>query len=174
MPRSTLRRARPLGHARCMGPRSVAPNSDSRSYTHPLLSYNEYKQPLHDFAEVPKGLGASVGFINLGSPMGLLSSKSSAQQTALQRRATPGPAQIPNDRPEERSSLRPEGLVKEGTTLASDSDLLFRSGTRRTSAYSSSPTGAVRADWEGPTRDARSVRTQESGRVDKARRSSQP
>ena len=36
-----------------------------------------------------------------GSPMGLLSNKSSAQQMTLQQRATPGPAQIPNDRPEE-------------------------------------------------------------------------
>ena len=68
------------------------------------------------------------------------------------RRATPGPAQITNDRPEERSSLRPEGLA----------------------AYSSSPTSAVGADWERPTGDVRSVTTQESGESDKARRSSQP
>ena len=91
--------------------------------------------------------------------MGLLSSKSSAQQTTLQHRATPGPAQIPNDRPEERSSLRPEGLAKEGTTLASDSDPLFQPGIHQTSTYGSSPTDAVRADWERPTGDARSVRT---------------
>ena len=116
----------------------------------------------------------SVGFINPESPMGSLLSKSSAQQTALRQHATPRPAQIPNDRPEERSSLRPEDLSKEGTTLASDSDPLFRPGTRRTSAYGSSPTGAVRADWERPTGDARSVRTQGSGGADKARRSSQP
>ena len=98
--------------------------------------------------------------------MGPLPSKNSAQQTALQRCATPGPAQIPNDRPEERSSLRPEGLAKEGTTLASDSDPLFRPEglakegmtlasdsdplfrpeIHRTSAYSSSPTGVAGAD----------------------------
>ena len=106
--------------------------------------------------------------------MGQLPSKSLAQQTALQQRATPGPAQIPNDKPEERYSLRPEGQAKEGTTLASDSDLLFRSGTRRTSAYSSSPTDMVGADWERQTEDTRSVRTQELGGADKARRSSQP
>ena len=108
------------------------------------------------------------------SPMGLLPSNNSAQQTALQRRATPGPAQIPNDRPEERSSLRPKGLAKEGTTLASDSGLLFQPGIHQTSAYGSSPTDAVRADWERATGDARSVRTQESGGADKASRSSQP
>ena len=44
--------------------------------------------------------------------------------------------------------LRPEGLAKEGTTLASDSDPPLRPGVHRTSAYSSSPTGAVGADWE--------------------------
>ena len=58
--------------------------------------------------------------------MGLLPSKSTAQQTALQQRVTPEPAQLPNDRPKERSSLQPEGLAKEGTTLAFDSDPLFR------------------------------------------------
>ena len=80
--------------------------------------------------------------------MGPFPSKSSAQQTTLQQRTTPGPAQIPNNRPEERSSHRPKGLAKEGTTLAPDSDPLFRPGIRRTSAYSSSPTDAVGADWE--------------------------
>ena len=57
--------------------------------------------------------------------------------------------------------LRPEGLAKEGTTLASDSDPLLRPGIHRTSAYGSSPTGAVRANWERPAGDARFVRTQE-------------
>ena len=38
----------------------------------------------------------------------------------------------------------------------------------RTSAYSSSPTGALGADWDQPTRDARSVRTQGTGRASKA------
>ena len=93
--------------------------------------------------------------------MGSLPSKSLAQQTALQQRATPGPAQIPNDKPEERYSLRPEGQAKEGTTLASDSDPLFRPGICLTSAYSSSPTDMVGANWEQPTEDVRSVRTQE-------------
>ena len=58
--------------------------------------------------------------------------------------------------------------------LISDSDPLLRSGIHQTSAYSSSPTGAVGADWERLTGDARSVRTQESGGADKAKRSSQP
>ena len=73
--------------------------------------------------------------------MGPLPSKGSAQQMASQQRVTPGPAQLPNDKPKERTSLRPEGLAKEGMTLASDSDLLFQQGMRGTSAYSSSPTG---------------------------------
>ena len=123
----------------------------------------------------------NVGFINPGSPMGPLRSKNSAWQTALQRRVTLGPAQIPNNRPEERSSLRPEGLAKEGTTLASDSnplirpkglakegttlasdsDPLLRPGIHRTSAYDSSPTGVVEANWERPAGDVRLVRTQE-------------
>ena len=86
-----------------------------------------------------------------------------------------------NDRPEEGSSLRPdglakegttsasdsdprlrpEGLAKEGTTLASDSDPRLRPGIHRTSAYGSSPTGAVGANWERPNGDTCSVRTQE-------------
>ena len=70
--------------------------------------------------------------------------------------------------------LRPEGLAKEGTTLASDSDPRLRPGIHRTSAYGSSPTGVVGANWERPNGDARSVRTQELGRADKARHSSQP
>ena len=47
----------------------------------------------------------SVGFINPGPPMVLLPSKNMAQQMALQQRLTPGLAQIPNDRLEERSRL---------------------------------------------------------------------
>ena len=57
--------------------------------------------------------------------------------------------------------LQPKGLAKEGTTLVSDSDPLLRSRTYRTSAYGSSPTGAVGADWKRPNGDARSVRTRE-------------
>ena len=55
--------------------------------------------------------------------------------------------------------FRLEGLAKEGATLTSDSDPLLRPGIHRTSAYGSSPTDAVGADWERPTRDARSMRT---------------
>ena len=58
--------------------------------------------------------------------------------------------------------------------LAFDSDPLFRLGIHRTFAYSSSPTSAVGAEWKQPIGDARSVRTQELGGADKARRSSQP
>ena len=57
--------------------------------------------------------------------------------------------------------LRPEGLAKEGTMLAFDSDPLLRPGIHRTSAYGSSLTGAVGANWERPDGDTRSVRTQE-------------
>ena len=42
---------------------------------------------------------------------------------------------------------------------ASHSDSHLRPGMRRTPAHSSSPTGTIRADWDQPTRDARSVRT---------------
>ena len=59
------------------------------------------------------------------------------------------------------SLLRPKGLSKEGTTLASDYDLLLRPGIHRTSAYDSPPSGAVGANWERPAGDVRSVRTQE-------------
>ena len=57
--------------------------------------------------------------------------------------------------------LRSEGLAKERTTLASDSDPLLRPGIHQTFAYGSSSTGAVGANWERPAGDARSVRTQE-------------
>ena len=83
--------------------------------------------------------------------------------------------------------LRPEGLAKEEQhslptparlsgrkawpNTASDSDPRIRPGMHRTHAYSSSPTGTVGADWDQPTGDARSVRTQETGR--EARHSSQ-
>ena len=59
------------------------------------------------------------------------------------------------------SLLRSVGLAKEGTMLASNSDPLLRPGIHRTSAYGSSPTGAVGADWERLARDAHPVRTQE-------------
>ena len=72
----------------------------------------------------------SIRFINLGSLMGPLPSKRLPQQTTLQQHVTLGPAQLPNDMPEERSSLRLEGLAKVGMTLASDSDLLFQPGIR--------------------------------------------
>ena len=56
--------------------------------------------------------------------------------------------------------LQPEGLANN----ASNSDPRLRLGIHRTSAYSFSPTGVVGADWDQPTGDARSVRTQEMGR----------
>ena len=65
-------------------------------------------------------------------------------------------------------SLRPEGLASDfGPPLrseglannASDSDPRIRPGIHQTSAYSSSPTGAIGADWDQSTGDARSVRT---------------
>ena len=51
--------------------------------------------------------------------------------------------------------LRPYGLAN----AASDSDPRLRPGMHRTSIYSSSPTGAVGADWDQPIGDACSVRT---------------
>ena len=46
-----------------------------------------------------------------------------------------------------------------GQNTTFDSNPLLRPGMRRTPAYSSSPTGAIKADWDKPTGDARSVRT---------------
>ena len=129
---------------RHLGPRfialdpSVTPDAWVCSLSRPTVTHDlapirrshtmSINSPFMTSQKFQKGSRAPVGFINLGSPMGPLPSRSSAQQTALQQRAAPGPAQIPNDRLEEQSSLRPEGLAKEGTTLASDSDPLFRPG----------------------------------------------
>ena len=46
-------------------------------------------------------------------------------------------------------------------------DPCLRPGMHRTPAYNSSPTGAVRADWDQPTGDARSMRTRK--RTEKVR-----
>ena len=53
----------------------------------------------------------------------------------------------------------------------SNSDPRLRPGTRQTPAYSSSPIGAVRADWDQPTGDAHSVRTRK--RTEKVRQDTQ-
>ena len=109
----------------------------------------------------------------LGVPNGPASQqKNSAQQAALRQRAPPGPAQIHNDRPGQRSGPQPKSLAKVGTQ--SNSDLLFRPGIRRTSARDSSPTDLVEANWERLIGDTRSVRAQGSDGADKVRRSSQP
>ena len=67
--------------------------------------------------------------------------------------------------------LRPEGLAKKEQRSFLTSVRLsdqkawprkgpcLRPGIHRTSAYSSSPTSAVGADWDQPTKDARSIRT---------------
>ena len=52
--------------------------------------------------------------------------------------------------------LGPKGWL---TVLTFDSDPRLRPGMHQTSAYSSSPTGAVGADWDQPTGDALSVRS---------------
>ena len=57
--------------------------------------------------------------------------------------------------------LRPEGLAKEGMMLTFDSDPILRPGIHRTSAYGSSQTGVVEANWERSAEDTCSVRTQE-------------
>ena len=102
----------------------------------------------------PEGL-AKEGRRSLPTPTRLSDRKAWPRK---ERRSPPTPTR----------SLQPEGLVKEGTTLASDSDPLLlpeglanegmtltsdsdpplRSGVHRTSAYSSSPTGAIGANWE--------------------------
>jgi len=61
-------------------------------------------------------------------PNGPASLQNLAQQAA-QRQHAPGPAQIHNDRPRQRSGPRPEGLAKVGPQ--SDSDPLLRPRIRR-------------------------------------------
>ena len=53
----------------------------------------------------------------------------------------------------------------------SDSDPCLRPGVRRTPSRYSSPTGAIRADSDQPTGDARSVRTRK--RAEKVRQGAQ-
>ena len=67
------------------------------------------------------------------------------------------------------SSPPPDGLSdrKAWPNNTSDSDPLLRPGMRRTPTYNSSPTGAIRADWDQPTGDACSERTREQ--IEKAR-----
>ena len=56
---------------------------------------------------------SAVGFINPGPSWTCFPAKAWPSRRRCERRATPGPAQKPNDRPEERSNLRPKGLAKE-------------------------------------------------------------
>ena len=58
-------------------------------------------------------------------------------------------------------------------SLTSDSNQRLQPGMHRTSAYSSSLDVAIGADWDQPTGDAHSVRTQKTGGTSKAERSSQ-
>jgi len=53
-----------------------------------------------------------VGFINPGPSWTCFPAKARPSRRCCERRATPRPAQKPNDRPEGRSSLRPESLAK--------------------------------------------------------------
>ena len=59
------------------------------------------------------------------------------------------------------SSPPPDSLSdrKAWPNTTSNSNPLLRPGMHRTPAYSSSPTGSIRADWDQSTKDARSVRT---------------
>ena len=61
----------------------------------------------------------------------------------------------------QRSLPPPDGLSdrKAWPNTTSDSDQRLRPGMHRTPAYNSSPTSAVRADWDQSTGDARSMRT---------------
>ena len=61
------------------------------------------------------------------------------------------------------------GRPSQNTT--SDFDLRLRPGMRRTLAYISSSTSTIRANWDQPTRDARSVRTRK--RTEKVRQGTQ-
>ena len=71
-----------------------------------------------------------------------------------------------------RTIQSPSGRPGQGETAsASDSGPPLRPGMRRTPAYSSSPTGAIRADWDQPTGDARSVRTRKQ--TEKVRQATQ-
>ena len=145
-----------------LGPCSVAPDPSAtpdawvRYPSRPTATHDltpiccsrtmSINSPFTTSQKTQKGSGAPVGFINPGSPMGPLPSKGLAQQTTLHQCTIPRLALIPNDRPEERSNFQSKGLAKEGMTLASDSDPLFRSRIRQTSAYNSSPIDTVGAD----------------------------
>ena len=63
----------------------------------------------------------------------------------------------------------PTGRPGRDTTF--DSDPASSIGVRKNPAHCSSPTGAIRADWDQPTGDARSERTRE--RTEKARQGTQ-
>ena len=71
------------------------------------------------------------------------------------------------------SSLPPGGLSdrKAWPNTTSDFDPRLRPRTHQTPAYSSSSTGAVGANWEQPTGNARSVRTRK--RIEKVRQGTQ-
>ena len=82
--------------------------------------------------------------------------------------------------------LRPEGSLRSPARLrmaspterpdqntTSDSDPTSSTGDRRNPAHRSSPTGALRADWNHPTGDARSVGTKRRAEKGKARLTSQ-
>ena len=83
--------------------------------------------------------------------------------------------------------LRPKGLAKEEQrslpppdalsdwkawpNTTSNSDPRLRPRIHRTPTYSSSPTSAIRADWDQPTGDARSVKTRK--RMEQVRQGAQ-
>jgi len=50
-------------------------------------------------------------------------------------------------------------IGRPGQSTTSDSDPMSPTGVRQKPAHCSSPTSAIRADWDQLTRDARSVRT---------------
>jgi len=136
----------------------------------------------------------SVGFINPGSIVDRLPRQGSAQESKYNR-----PEERPSRRPEglgqkerhplinpfgpplrsehllqpptvSRRPLRLEGLAQSAT---SGFDPASSIEDRRNPAHRSSPTDALRADWNRPTRDARSEGTRRCVDKSKARLTSQ-
>ena len=161
---------------------------------HPMLSITLKPLTCHSLLQ-------PVGFINQRSLVDRLPNKGSAQADNAQLMGRPQyldkrPEGRSNHQPkglaeEERRlfsdsspPLRPEGSLRSlarlrtaspigrpGQNTTSNSDPRLRPGVRQTPTHSSSPTSAIRADWDQPTGDAHSERTRE--RTEKAKQGTQ-
>ena len=131
-----------------------------------------------------RGSGAPVGFINPMSPMDpfLYKTRPSRRCSDSTRLGRPRYTMTGQDHdPVLDRHLRPgdpiggaTGRPGRGGTAVRLRPTFSDREYARTSARYSFPTDTVGADWERPTRDARSVWARGAGGADKVRRSSQP